>query len=529
MAQSIECRLSDGKPPSPLSPLSEEEMALAGVEVGSVVAEGVIQCAGCLEKSRDPDSDCAIPAGQLAYVEAATDEPSDGDVYCTACARENAGRARAYGDANPAEIAALVGNRYVSPFPEPTAHQREVLNYLIEEASETGALFGAEVIKRATKTARFGLDEVQAGQGDTNAVRLGHEVGDFLEVVSLALRAGVIPAVAVEEGRARKKRQLARFMQTEAPAEGAVSDEAGYIITPFNPCLAKREPLEPIFVLLGRDKHAAPAVRFWAALRDAERAPSAKTVSARQIAAVMDAYRADEPTPAADPSYDEWQITGGPYMLKSAAGMRVVGSEHVVLREARYQELLAAHHAMGKGLVSTDIGTRLIAVIDAQGKLLNDVAAAALEHLTDKGGEPPALLRASLEKVLDIARQRFRTDAVQAVVAAERAGVPLPPEAGNESTEREERAPRKGDGWVLTREFRGDPGATPMAWWWSPAHGYDIDEALLDDDGRVGGKGKCGARFYTHVRLMRPEDYPRPPVDAASLPAGRASREATQP
>lgn len=100
------------------------------------------------------------------------------------------------------------GDRFVSPCPPPTAHQREVAEVLIEEC--------AEVTQRATKLLRFGVEEVQPGQPHSNAYRLGLEVGDLLESVDMATRAGLIPPEAVEAGRASKRRQLARFMQTTA-------------------------------------------------------------------------------------------------------------------------------------------------------------------------------------------------------------------------------------------------------------------------------------------------------------------------
>lgn len=70
-----------------------------------------------------------------------------------------------------------------------------------------------------------------------------------------------------------------------------------------NPCLQKLREGEPFFVLLGRDRNAAEAVRYWAGLREADRGASDKVDDARQIAGRMDAYRGNDvpsaPLPAA--------------------------------------------------------------------------------------------------------------------------------------------------------------------------------------------------------------------------------------
>lgn len=62
-------------------------------------------------------------------------------------------------------------------------------------------------------------------------------------------------------------------------------------------CYANAEPDEPMFVLLGRDRHAAQVVRYWAALRVMENfetgalVNAAKVEEARACADAMDAYR----------------------------------------------------------------------------------------------------------------------------------------------------------------------------------------------------------------------------------------------
>ena len=99
-------------------------------------------------------------------------------------------------------------SRFRSPFPPPEGHQREVATVLIEEC--------AEVQQRATKLLRFGVQEIQPGQDLNNATRLGMEIGDLLEVVDLAITAGLVSPASIELGRTNKRRQLAKFMQTDA-------------------------------------------------------------------------------------------------------------------------------------------------------------------------------------------------------------------------------------------------------------------------------------------------------------------------
>lgn len=97
-------------------------------------------------------------------------------------------------------------DKFVSPCPPPEGHVRELLTVFIEEAQEVSI--------RCTKALRFGIEEVQPGQDLMNNDRIAHEVGDFLEVLDRLIAAGVIRPAAVEDGKANKKRQLDRFMQT---------------------------------------------------------------------------------------------------------------------------------------------------------------------------------------------------------------------------------------------------------------------------------------------------------------------------
>lgn len=63
-------------------------------------------------------------------------------------------------------------------------------------------------------------------------------------------------------------------------------------------CYAAAEPNEPMFILLGRDRHAAAVVRYWVSLRIAD-APTvtatAKLLEALDCAAAMERWHKDHP------------------------------------------------------------------------------------------------------------------------------------------------------------------------------------------------------------------------------------------
>lgn len=100
-------------------------------------------------------------------------------------------------------------DRFVTPMPLPTPHERELVTILAEECGE--------VIVRATKLLRFGADEIQPGQElpFTNRQRLAHEIGDVIEMVDRLVRIGLVEVASIEAGRARKRKNLSKYMQTE--------------------------------------------------------------------------------------------------------------------------------------------------------------------------------------------------------------------------------------------------------------------------------------------------------------------------
>lgn len=96
--------------------------------------------------------------------------------------------------------------RFITPCELPTPYERELLTILVEEC--------AEVQQRATKLLRFGRDEVQPGQPDSNAARLSQEIGDLFAMIDLAADAGLVDTIAIFDQKDRKRLKLAKFMQT---------------------------------------------------------------------------------------------------------------------------------------------------------------------------------------------------------------------------------------------------------------------------------------------------------------------------
>ena len=106
--------------------------------------------------------------------------------------------------------------RYISPALPATPREDEVLKILAEECLEAA--------HRALKASRFGPTEVQPGQPRSNAYRLGHELGELLTMIDVAAEHGLVSTDALEAGREHKRRQLARFLQSDPDAvmgEGA--------------------------------------------------------------------------------------------------------------------------------------------------------------------------------------------------------------------------------------------------------------------------------------------------------------------
>lgn len=72
-------------------------------------------------------------------------------------------------------------------------------------------------------------------------------------------------------------------------------------------CYAAADPDEPMFILLGRDKHAPTLVWLWAVLRELDGEAPEKVAEARTCATAMMAWAHDHEHAASEP-----QQSGGP-------------------------------------------------------------------------------------------------------------------------------------------------------------------------------------------------------------------------
>lgn len=84
-------------------------------------------------------------------------------------------------------------------------HAEYLLSCLSEEC--------AEIAQRASKAQRFGLSEIQPGQGLTNVQRLVGELHDLMGVVQLMEDEGILKVGRGLEAVAAKKEKLRRFME----------------------------------------------------------------------------------------------------------------------------------------------------------------------------------------------------------------------------------------------------------------------------------------------------------------------------
>ena len=99
-------------------------------------------------------------------------------------------------------------DRFISPGTPPTEAQAELLITLGEECNE--------VAVRISKALRFGLDEVQPGQGLTNVARISGELRDVVTLVNVCIAAGIpFPVGYDAEAQLQKLDKLRRFFQIE--------------------------------------------------------------------------------------------------------------------------------------------------------------------------------------------------------------------------------------------------------------------------------------------------------------------------
>lgn len=96
--------------------------------------------------------------------------------------------------------------KFISPEPLPTPYERELLIILIEEC--------AEVMQRATKMLRFGVEEIQPGQPDTNRLRLSDETGDLYAMLERCLAENLLCGARMRRAQIAKMTKLKKYMQT---------------------------------------------------------------------------------------------------------------------------------------------------------------------------------------------------------------------------------------------------------------------------------------------------------------------------
>jgi hypothetical protein len=65
--------------------------------------------------------------------------------------------------------------------------------------------------------------------------------------------------------------------------------------------------------------------------------------------------------------------------------------------------------------------------------------------------------------------------------------------------------------WMPISEFRGEPDAEPLCWWWAPGEEVQVDRAILGTGGTIEGKHACGLLYLSHVMLMPPAHIPEAP------------------
>jgi len=86
-----------------------------------------------------------------------------------------------------------------------TAHEAEILHILQKEC--------AEVIQNASELLIFGKEN-QPDRGISNTYKLNVEVGEVLAVIQLAIDAGLLSPVSLDQAKWQKRERLKYYMQT---------------------------------------------------------------------------------------------------------------------------------------------------------------------------------------------------------------------------------------------------------------------------------------------------------------------------
>ncbi len=113
-------------------------------------------------------------------------------------------------------------------------------------------------------------------------------------------------------------------------------------------CYANADPDEPMFVLLGRDKHAPTLVWLWAVLRELDGEDPNKVLEARTCCAEMMTWASDRKRPVV--GFGQATLAGVLELIRSVNGAaKLLGDEHknkatdvdflrMILAETRFQE-----------------------------------------------------------------------------------------------------------------------------------------------------------------------------------------------
>jgi len=92
-------------------------------------------------------------------------------------------------------------------------------------------------------------------------------------------------------------------------------------------CYANAEPDEPMFVLLGRDKHAPTLVWLWGTLRELDGEDATKVAEARACAAAMMKWAHDHDRPVV--GFGQAALAGVMELIRAInATVKAMGQEH---------------------------------------------------------------------------------------------------------------------------------------------------------------------------------------------------------
>lgn len=119
----------------------------------------------------------------------------------------------------------MTTQRHVSPHPKPTPHETELLIVAMEESVEVMEELAATCRafnKRISKMLRFGADEVQPNQVETdrtNKQRLSVEAGELSYLIDRLTSEMLVDGVVAHRAYKAKRRKLDQFLQTRSETD----------------------------------------------------------------------------------------------------------------------------------------------------------------------------------------------------------------------------------------------------------------------------------------------------------------------